>query len=110
MADTNQSKNLDCRVVKTVRNLKKDPISSEGSGGSSSSSKSENKINSKINSEEEKYNLWLNSRDLKKTKTDESLKDEQNISKKEIGITSKMNSINKSSSSKNINNFSSLIN
>ena len=48
MADTNQSKNLDCRVVKTVRNLKKDPISSEGSGGSSSSSKSENKINSKI--------------------------------------------------------------
>ena len=45
MDDMIQSKNLDARVVKTVRNLKKDAFNSEGSGGSSSSSKSETKIN-----------------------------------------------------------------
>ena len=54
MGDMIQSKNLDARVVKTVRNLKKDPFVSEESGNSSNSSKSQNIINSSEKSEEKK--------------------------------------------------------
>lgn len=53
MGDSQQQMNLDARVVKTVRNLKKDPLgNSEGSGSSSSSSKSQ--INPLEKSEEDK--------------------------------------------------------
>ena len=56
MAELTQSMNLDARVVKTVRNLKKDPVinSDNSAGGSSSSSKSQTKITLIEKSEEDK--------------------------------------------------------
>jgi hypothetical protein len=84
-----QSINLDARVVKTVRNLKKDLFgNSDGSGDSSNSSKSQILSNDKS---EEK----LKSRDSKNTKSEDSIKEEKSLYKKEVIITSKINSINK---------------
>merc|ERR1712032_512501 len=91
MGDSIQPINLDARVVKTVRNLKMSSIIKNDTDSSDdSTSTNPQNINSIEKSEDDK--------ESKKVKSRESFPEDQSVSKKDLQIRSKMNSIIKSSS------------